>query len=330
MKRTKERGGGDEAGWIPRLNLRHLQLLVGLADLGSISDTARAMSTTQPALSKWLKELEEAIRAPLFERHTRGLAPTGHGLILLGHARRVLNEMERARLNLATLHGSSSCRVLLGTAPVSVTDLVPAAISAFLALHPMARVELREHTMSVLLDRLEKGELDVAVGSLDDYRPTPGLNSEVLYDEPMAVIARSGHPLAGAARLGWDDLLACDWILWPRGTVNRDRLDGALARAGRGPLPCRLESSSMLSNVTLLQKGDLLCAVSSRLARYFARRLQVTVLDFELGIENPIGMCWRDEPLQQAPTADVLECLRRAAAEGGLSEAERAEAAAVS
>ena len=53
--------------WTRRLRLRHLQLLVSLAETGSLSDTAKLAHTTQPGLSKWLKELEEDAGAELFE-----------------------------------------------------------------------------------------------------------------------------------------------------------------------------------------------------------------------------------------------------------------------
>ncbi len=314
----KERKPG---AWIPRLNLRHLQLLVTLVELGSISDTARAMSTTQPALSKWLKELEDEVGAPLFERHTRGLSPTGHGRVLLTHAQRVLNEMDRAQDNLAALHGSSSHRVMLGTAPASITELVPAAIAGFLQRHPKARVELHENTMRVLLQKLEQGELDVVVGSLDKYQPSPSLHSEMLYSEPMKVVVRAGHPLAGKKRVVWDDLFAYDWVLWPQGTANRGKLDMALAQAGRGPLPCRVESSSLIANFALLQQSDLLCVVSNRLARHFAQRQEVVPLDFALGVESSIGMCWRDEPLQEISTLDMLQSLRQVASRTGPADA---------
>ena len=106
--------------WTRRLRLQHLKWLVSLAETGSISEAARACFSTQPALSKWLKDLEESIGAPLFERHARGLNPTAHGLTLLAHARRVLSEMERARHNLDTLQGTSTLRVAIGTSAASV------------------------------------------------------------------------------------------------------------------------------------------------------------------------------------------------------------------
>ncbi len=299
--------------WVPRMNLRHLQLLVALAELGSISDAARGMATTQPALSKWLKELEEDIGAPLFERHARGLRATAHGEVLLAHARRVLNEMARAQDSLAALDDGSSHRVLLGAAPASVTGVVPDAVAAFLRRYPRARVEVHEGTMRTLMRKLQQGALDIVVGSLDEYEPAARLHSEQLYTEPMKVIARGGHPLARRKRIGWDDLYEYGWVLWPAGTGNRARVDASLAQAGRGPLPCRVESSSLLSNIALLERSDLLGVVSNRLAWHFARRRDVVPLNFALDVGSHIGMCWRDDPLQEASTLQMLQHLRDAA-----------------
>ncbi|RAD65106.1 LysR family transcriptional regulator, partial [Burkholderia multivorans] len=69
--------------WTYRLRLRHLQVLLSLASTGNLSQSAAALATTQPALSKWLKELEEDVGLPLFERHARGLRPTPYGDALI-------------------------------------------------------------------------------------------------------------------------------------------------------------------------------------------------------------------------------------------------------
>lgn len=147
--------------WTRRLRLQHLQLLVSLMETGNLSGTARAAHTTQPGLSKWLKELEEDVGAPLFERHARGLRPTPYGMTLFNHAQRVLTEMERARQNLEAMRSGSGSRVLLGTSPASAPSLVPRALRAFLGRYPGAQVELLEGTMNGLLERLEKRQLDV-------------------------------------------------------------------------------------------------------------------------------------------------------------------------
>ena len=236
--------------WTRRLRLQHLQLLVSLMETGNLSGTARAAHTTQPGLSKWLKELEEDVGAPLFERHARGLRPTPYGMTLFNHAQRVLTEMERARQNLEAMRSGSGSRVLLGTSPASAPSLVPRALRAFLGRYPGAQVELLEGTMNGLLERLEKRQLDVVVGRLDNYAPRASLRCEVLYSEAIVVMARPGHPLAQAAALDWEDVRRYDWIVWPPGSPIRSKLDMALTQGGR-QIRCRESLSDLTTAVSM-------------------------------------------------------------------------------
>lgn len=300
--------------WMSRLNLKHLQQLRSLAEHGSISEAARSMATTQPALSKWLKELEDAIGAPLFERHARGLTPTAHGRVLLTHAARLGNETLRMQRDLAVLDGGGSVHVRVGVAPIAAPHLAPRSVAAFLRKHPQATVELHEHTMRVLLRKLEENELDIAVGSLDDFEAHPGVQHQVLHEERLQVVARKKHPLASRTALEWDDLRGYDWVLWPQGTINRARLDAALLGAGRGALPCHVESSSLVANLALVRQSDLLCAISDSLADHVAKRMDILPLDTRIGARSLVGMCWRDDPLQDAATGDMLQFLRNASA----------------
>jgi DNA-binding transcriptional LysR family regulator len=64
-------------------------VLSSLASTGNVSQSATALSTTQPALSKWLKELEADVGLRLSERHARGLRPTSYGDALIEHARQI-------------------------------------------------------------------------------------------------------------------------------------------------------------------------------------------------------------------------------------------------
>ncbi len=300
--------------WTRRLRLNHLQTLVSLAETGSVSEAARVTFTTQPALSKWLKELEENVGTPLFERHARGLTPTPQGFMLLRHAQRVLSEMDRAQENLAAMLEGSTYRISIGTSPASAPNLVPAAIMQFLRLHPAAQVQLQENTMDVLLERLEQGQLDLVVGRFDNFAPRESLCSELLYGETMRVICRPGHPLTGQPITDWASLHAFDWIMWPVGTPIRSKLDTALTNAGQRPLPYRIESSSLIANLWLLQLSDMLSIASDRVADHFTHRGLVVPLDFELDALGSLGMCWREGTNRDPGLADLLESLRYAAA----------------
>ncbi len=82
------------AKWAQKIKLHHLQMLVALGEQGNLTHVARMMNITQPALLKWLSQLEDDIGITLFERHRKGLRPTEGGKLLLQHAQRLINDME--------------------------------------------------------------------------------------------------------------------------------------------------------------------------------------------------------------------------------------------
>src|SRR3989442_826428 len=79
------------------LEVRHLRVLVTVADEGSVSKAASALGLSQPSLSAQLQRIERAVGAPLFERSAFGVQPTPFGRRVLAKARTVLGEMDELR-----------------------------------------------------------------------------------------------------------------------------------------------------------------------------------------------------------------------------------------
>jgi DNA-binding transcriptional LysR family regulator len=302
--------------WTKRLRLKQLEHLIILAKAGNLSDTARLTHSTQPGLSRWLKELEEDVGAPLFERHARGLKPTTLGEMLIGHAKRITSEIERAQHNLDAFQKGVDQIITIGTSPATSANFVPHAIMEFLTRYPRTRVEIHESTMDSLLKKLKSGQLDVVVGRFDNYEPEQSLRNETLYSEKLCVIARKDHPLDGQKSLSWETLCRYDWIVWPHGAPIRTKLDVALTRAGRKPPLYRIESASQVSSLWLLGHSDMISISSEHVARYFISRGLISILDFEIERDSSpgaVGMCWRDEQHPEKSTLELLECLRRSA-----------------
>jgi DNA-binding transcriptional LysR family regulator len=163
-----------------------------------------------------------------------------------------------------------------------------------------------------MLEQLELGRLDVVVGRLDNYHPRSALRSERLYNEPLNVVARPGHPLEKRKNLNWDDLYEYEWIVWPYGTPIRSKLDNALTSAGRAEPPYRVESTSHMGNLWLLQCSDMLSVVSERVARYCTGRGLVVPLDMKIeSAEGFVGMCWKEADEQDSGMQDLLDCFRK-------------------
>lgn len=299
--------------WSRRLHMRHLQWLLLLEQTGSLSEAARAAHTTQPGLSKWLRELEGDVGTALFDRHARGVSPTPAGRLVLLYAQRVLNAMQRAEEDVEAVRHGGLRRVMLATSPAATFDLVPDAIARYMRLQPETRIGLREGTMDELLSQLERVQVDVAVGRLSGGSPQPGLQCELLYVEPIVLVARPGHPLTRKRAPTWQQAFEYPWIVWPVGTPIRSNLESGLTEMGLNSPRYAVESSSMLANISLLRDSDLLLAASAHVADHFVRLKQMARLPLAMGTAGALGMYWREATARDPAIAALIDSLRQAA-----------------
>ncbi|MDB5955233.1 LysR substrate-binding domain-containing protein [Ramlibacter sp.] len=299
--------------WTHRLRLRNLQMLISLAETRNVSRSAELLHTTQPGLSKWLKEIETDIGLPLFERHARGLRPTAYGEALLRHARRVEAELDRGRDEMTALRQGASGLVMIGASGAAAPDAAPMAVLALLQAMPQVRVRLVENTMDELIRQLQRGELDLVVGRSAPEHNQAMLESEDLHDEQVHFVARAGHPLHRRRQLGWADLRRYRWILWPNGTPIRAIFDAALAHAGEIAPDDHLQLNSMTANLALLAGSDMLSIVSDRAAARYEQLKILRRLPLRLHAHGTVAMYWRSDVLRSAAVDEAIACLRSVA-----------------
>ena len=299
--------------WTQRLRLRNLQMLLSLAETGNMSQSAALLNTTQPGLSKWLKDLEDDIGLPLFERQARGLQPTPYGESLIEHARRIAAQLDTARDDLAAMREGGSGLVVVGTSGASAADTVPLAVLRLLQRMPRAQVRVVETTMDRLMNQLAHSELDIVVGRSAPELQDAQTLGESLYLEPIHFVARPRHPLATQDAVTWEALQGYRWVVWPRGTPIRNALEAALASAGR-PLPVdSVESNSTVLNLTLLNNSDMIGLASHRTARRLEELGALRIVPLRLAGFGSVSMYWREDSIKRSAVAAMLDCLRRAA-----------------
>jgi DNA-binding transcriptional LysR family regulator len=303
------------ADWTSRLRLRHLQILVSLAETQNISHSAQRLHMTQPALSKWLKDLEADIGLTLFERHARGLRPTAHGRILREFAVHIGNELDRARDEMSALRSGGSGRVVVGASGAAIGGVVPQAVSALLRAMPNASVEVREAPMDRLFQQLAQREIDVAVGRAALKYHDPEIQSEVLYEERLHFAVRPEHPLAARRNLSWAHLQAQRWVVWTRDIPARELLESSLAAVGQSIPASSVQSNSLLATIAMVAESDMVAAVSERAIGLPARWKMLKRLPLKLETVSAITMYWRRESQDFAAVQGLLSALRQVSAQ---------------
>ncbi len=296
---------------VSRLKFKYLRLLVTVGEQRNIFKAAQIHNMAQPAATKIIRDIESALEIELFDRSSRGVTPTLYGDVLIKHAKLILSQVKHASEELSSLQGGLSGRVAVGSFLAASATLLPKAIARLKKDRPHVSVVIREGTVDRLTDALKIDDLDLMVGRIPEVPEEDGLRNEELYREPVVLVTRSGHPLQKKAKLTLKDVVGEEWILPSPETLLRKELDEAFHREGLNVPVNSVESTSILTNRTLLKESDMITAMPLQVARSYEeigllKRLPLTLMT-EPGA---IGITLRAQ--RQLPPAALylLEALR--------------------
>lgn len=207
---------------IRHLTLRQLQVFVEATRLMNFARTAEALHLTQPAVSMQIRQMEQAVGLPLFERVGRGLALTEAGRLLRAHAARVLGELQDAEQSLQSLKGLRGGTVVVGLVSTA-KYFTPRLLSRFTEIHPDIDVRLSVGNREVLIGLLENNEIDLAVMG----RPPEKLDAvaEASAENPHLLVAAHDHPLAGARDIDIHELRNETFLLREPGSGTRNVME---------------------------------------------------------------------------------------------------------
>jgi DNA-binding transcriptional LysR family regulator len=201
------------------LDVKQLRVLKAVAEHGSFSAAAEALSYTQPAVSQQVAALEKRAGATLVDRTSRGVRLTEAGNALVEHAEVVLARLAAAEAELEAIAGIRGGRVRLASFPTAGASLLPPAVALFTQRHPQVELSFVEREPEEAAQMLRAAELEVAI--VFEYREYDqpelerfyeGIELHRLVDDPMFVALPLEHPAANKPRLRLLDLSDETWI----------------------------------------------------------------------------------------------------------------------
>ncbi|MCQ9329500.1 LysR family transcriptional regulator [Pelistega suis] len=297
--------------WTKRIRLRHLEIFIDLAKSGNISVTAETLNMTQPGISRWLKELEDDIGLPLFERHTRGLRLTSHGQTLLQHAEVIMNQLNITKDDLSSRKNEGSGVVNIGLTGAVTANFAPKSVVKLLEMSPNIQLSLLEGTMDMLVANLLSGSLDIVLGRSPQQLLDNDIEHEVLYTEPIRFVVNPQHPLLQAATVKWSEMYRYPWLIWPKNTPLRQDLEKALMH-DKKHLPSKyIESNSLNLNIQLLSMQDFICVLSLRTAKRFEALGIVKILDVSVSTSGSVSLLWRKDSTYRHAVQTALSAIRQ-------------------
>src|SRR3954470_19860172 len=218
------------------LDVRRLKVLREVAQRGSFSAAAEALSFTQSAVSQQVAALERECATKLLERGPRGVRLTDAGRALVEHADAILARIEDAEQELAAIAGLRGGRLRLATFQSAGATIVPRALGEFHGRHPEVEliVKLEEQDAHGML---AAGEADLAIVMDFPHTPllAPDLELTQLLEDPYDVILPADHPLAAREQIALEELVHERFVIHPYGMGCREGTEAACRTAGFEP-----------------------------------------------------------------------------------------------
>ncbi|MDE2501716.1 MAG: LysR family transcriptional regulator, partial [Burkholderiales bacterium] len=286
------------------MTLQQLHDLLALARHGSLHAAARASGQTQPALTRSLGRLEADLGAALFDRHARGVRPTEAGRRLIEHAQRIVAEADRARDAVAQLSGDRRGRVAYGISVAASILLAPMAVQQFRHRYPQVSLHSRSGLYHTLAGPLREGQFDFVICPVPPGAADQQLLPQALLRSEMVIVARRGHPLAGALAL--EALGDASFVSGgPRGLPGGGIHD-AFELAGLGAPRIALHTDGLFDTVALVAGTDCLAMVPAVLARSGLMRESLVALALRDAMPVYEVALFQQRGVPPTPAADEL------------------------
>lgn len=259
---------------VSRVSLRQLEVFRAIMMTGSVSDAARLLSVSQPAVTRILQLTEERVGFALFERLRRRLSPTPEARQIFEEAEQAFAGLKRVDDLIQGLNEGRNGKLNIACSPSFAVHLIPETIARFNRRYPRQALHFQPLTHDNLLPRVLFGKNYLGVSMFDV--PHPNLHSEPLLEVPLMCVSPPGWLPAGTS-IGLRELAGLPWIDYDPATPLGRIVGQAFGKVPR-PAPV-VEVRSAISACALVREGvgvslvDPFCIDDALRARLDARAL---------------------------------------------------------
>jgi molybdate transport repressor ModE-like protein len=246
---------------LAKITATHVRALMAVAEHRSIETAALKLGISASSLTRAARDLEGVLRRTLFHPGLQGLTPSKPAAELARRFALACRELTFATEEIATLKGTSTSRVVIGTLPLFPVDLIARSVDDLLRIYPGTRVLVVEGAYLALLDDLRAGKIDFLVSVLRRPDWAEDVDEEPLFRDPYAIVARRGHPLSRCRNITLQDLARFEWVLPELGTPRRMAFERMFA--GFSPKPkASIETRSIEFQRGMLSRSDRVSIVT--------------------------------------------------------------------
>ena len=215
-----------------KIDILGVQAFVAIADKGSFQNAADSLHVTQTAITQRLRKLEDFLGVTLVERTTRSIALSLIGRDFLPQARRLLEELGDALLEIRETGKAERGDVSIACVPTVGVQYLPRIMQEYSARYPNNRIKILDHASSAVADAVLRREAEFGINIAGTHHPE--LMTMPLLEDQYVLICHEDHPLAKRRRVAWRQLQPYPLIFAGQVSGNRALLDTALGANGLG------------------------------------------------------------------------------------------------
>lgn len=293
---------------LARGKFRHVQVLLRVAELGSVQRAADAIGVTQSTVTQTLAYLERLLDVRLFQRHARGVMPTAACVDLLPVARQILQGLAEGAGALVSRLGGGLGVVRMAASAAAIHGLMRPAWPAFAERHPGIQVQLREAEGEDLLLAVARGEVDLVACRQPAAIPG-GWAFQALVNDRFVIVCAASHPLASGPVPEMSTLARQTWMLAPAESAARRCFDSLAERFQTPPRIHPMVTRVIPLMVDALMTAPLLALLPLSVVRPLVDEGVLVALSLDdAPVLEPVGLL-RPERLEREAVAQLAEHL---------------------
>ena len=213
--------------------LNELQAFIAVADKSSFKAAAETLYLSQPALSRRIDKLEQALQVRLLERTTRSVRLTGEGVHFLQHAQAVVEELEAAMHGMGQRQQLRCGMLTIASIPSVAQQLLPEVLAEFAREHPQHRLRVIDENAQEVLASVLDGRADLGINFVGGE--DPGIEFQPLLTERYLLVVRRDHRLASQSIVRLQELAGEKLVSVSPHSSNRLLLDHQLSALAERP-----------------------------------------------------------------------------------------------
>ena len=271
-------------------DLNDLLAFRAVAELANFRRAAEAVHISQPAFSRRIDKLEQALGVKLLERTTRRVSLTAVGRDFARKVQLLLDDLDSTLLGIRGVAASRLGEVTIACVPSTVYYFLSQVLGRYRETYPKVRVKVFDASANEVLDAVARSEADFGINFIGAQEPD--IVFEPLLEERFVAACRRDHPLAKKRRASWADLAVHGFIAVSKSSGNRLLIDQALAGAAGAP-ESLYEAEHVTSLLGLVEAGLGVAAVPSLAMPGKDHPLLVSVPLFDPVVTRRVGLIRR-------------------------------------